>query len=96
MSDSNFSKPANPSPFIQYSLQESVGMPFSIGETELRTARKQLSKIIDSTKIELIASFHRSDEKQRYEPSRILEEFNFSTSDSSQWILQKIQATTFN
>ena len=64
-------------------------MPFSNGETELRNARMQLSKIIGSTKIELIASFHRSDEKQRYEPSRILEEFNFSTSDSSQWILKE-------
>ena len=89
MSDSNFPKPANPSPFIQYSLQESVGMPYSNGETELRTARTQLRKIIDSTEIELIASFHRSDEKQHYEPSRILEEFNFSTSEGSQLKLRE-------
>tara|TARA_Y100001970_G_scaffold290759_1_gene425634 strand:+ start:87 stop:1646 length:1560 start_codon:yes stop_codon:yes gene_type:complete len=89
MNDSNFPKPANPSPFIEYSLQESVGMPFSNGETELRTARTQLNKIISSTKIKLIASFHRADEKQSYEPSRILEEFNFSTSECSQSILKE-------
>ena len=83
MNDNNFPKPASPSPFIQYFLQESVNMPLSNGETELQTARGQIKKIIDSTKAMLISSFHRADEKQHYEPSRILEEFNFTTSQNN-------------
>ena len=83
MNDSNFPNPANPSPFIRYSLQESLKIPLSSGETELQTARTQLEKIIVSTNEELISSYYRSDEKQHYEPSRLLEEFNFLTSGNN-------------
>ncbi len=82
MNDSQWPRPANPSPFIPYSLQKSLEMPSANGEIELKVARAQIKQIVNSTKTELVASYHMSDDKQRYQPSRLVEELDFMISEN--------------
>ena len=82
MTDSHWPKSANPSPFIPYSLQKSLDMPSASAEIELNTARVQVKQLVNLTKTELVASYYRNDDKQRYQQSRLLEEFDFIISDN--------------
>ena len=82
MSDSHWPKPANPSPFIPYSLQTSIGMPGSESSLEMLTARSHLSQIFSSTNFEILASYHVTDGNQSYQQSQMLSEFNFELSEN--------------
>ena len=82
MSDSHWPKPANPSPFIPYSLQTSTGMPGSESSLEMLTARSNLDQVFSSTNFEILASYHATDGNQSYQQSQMLSEFNFYFSEN--------------
>lgn len=74
-SDQQWPEPANPSPFIAYSLQKSAKLPGSHSDIQLSNAMTQFKLLLASTRKQVHASFHRNNAEQEFCASGFLRDF---------------------
>lgn len=76
MDDQRFPEKVTLSPFIPYSLQKELCIPGSNNDVQLASAQNHFQILLDSTKSEIKASYHKKDGEQEFRASSFLECFN--------------------